>query len=66
MALAWAVPCIAYEWTKKVYDILTIDKRHVTKGNTSANTGLLQYSMRVDLAKQMGGEDTILFYRLCE
>lgn len=59
----------AYELTKKGYDVLSIDKRHIAAGSTSANTGLLQYSndiMLVDLAEQIGEEDAVLFYRLCE
>ncbi len=59
----------AYELTNQGYDVLSIDKRHIAEGSTSANTGLLQYSndiMLVDLAEQIGEEDAVLFYRLCE
>lgn len=49
-------------------NIAILERNDIASGSTSANTGLLQYSndiMLHELAKQMGEQDAVRFYKLC-
>ncbi|MCA1321609.1 FAD-binding oxidoreductase [Bacillus tianshenii] len=50
-------------------DVALIDRRHPGSGSSSANTGLLQFSsdkMLHELMEQMGEQDAVYFYKLCQ
>lgn len=47
---------------------MLIEKNRLGGRSSSANTGLLQYSSDImiwELAKEIGEEDAILFYKMC-
>ncbi|PKG22234.1 NAD(P)/FAD-dependent oxidoreductase [Niallia nealsonii] len=49
-------------------DIILVDKRKVSTGSSSANTGLLQYAndkMLHEFAESIGEEKAVRFYKLC-
>lgn len=49
-------------------NVAILERNEIASGSTSANTGLLQYSndiMLHELAKQIGEQDAVRFYKLC-
>jgi Glycine/D-amino acid oxidases (deaminating) len=58
-----------YTLVRSGIDAVLIEQGTIASGSTAANTGLLQYSndiMLSELAKQIGDEDAVEFYRACK
>ena len=58
----------AYILAKRGHKVSLIEKNRLAMGSSSANTGLLQYSSDIivqKLAKDIGEENAILFYKMC-
>ncbi|RJE87648.1 FAD-binding oxidoreductase [Paenibacillus sp. 1011MAR3C5] len=58
----------AYAFATAGLDTLLVERREISEGSTSANTGMLQYSndtMLCDLIVQIGKANAQLFYRRC-
>ena len=58
----------AYLLANESLDIVLVDKRKVSTGSSSANTGLLQYAndkMLHEFAEAIGEEKAVRFYQLC-
>ncbi|WP_417898752.1 FAD-dependent oxidoreductase [Bacillus haimaensis] len=66
--MAGALCAHVLSWETEL-DVALIDRRHPGSGSSSANTGLLQFSsdkMLHELMEQMGEQDAVYFYKLCQ